>query len=79
MNEDNRKQYINWLDPNAFVDNMWLVYMHYIVQGHKWEKKNSTEEKIFKEKQRTEKNILQTEGNVNTVWASHKHYYLRDI
>jgi hypothetical protein len=32
--------------------------MHYIVQGHKWEKKNSTEEKIFKEKQRTEKNIL---------------------
>jgi len=58
MNEDNRKQYINWLDPNAFVDDMWLVYMHYIVQGHKWEKKNSTEEKIFKEIQRTEKNIL---------------------
>jgi len=24
---------------------MWLVYMHYVVQGHKWEKKNSTEGK----------------------------------
>ena len=39
MNEDNRKQYINWHDPYAFVDNMLLVYMHYVVQGHKWEKK----------------------------------------
>jgi hypothetical protein len=68
MNQDTRKQNINWLDPNAFVDDS-VTNLHALCCSRtQMGKEKQYRRKDFKKEQRIEKKIiLETEGSVNTV------------